>query len=141
MYAGPFATLAKRVSRLVGHPAAFAGAVALVAGWAMLGPMLGFSETWQLAVNTGTTIATFLIVFLVQNTQNRESEAMQIKLDELIRATKGAHTILLDLEELDEATLDEIRARYERLAAEARRRRGRDTGTPEVALPDAPEGD
>ena len=97
--------------------------------------MFGFSDTWQLVINTCTTIVTFLMVFLIQSTQNRDAEAMQVKLDELIRVIEGAHNALLDLEELDEAELDHIRANYAKLAARAREdlREGmRDTGTPEV---------
>jgi len=88
--------------------------------WAVSGPFFGFSDTWQLIINTGTTIVTFLMVFLIQNTQNRDSEAMQLKLDELIRATRGAHNALLDLEEMDESQLDLVRGDYEKLAEHAR---------------------
>jgi low affinity Fe/Cu permease len=104
--------------------------------WAASGPLFGYSDTWQLVVNTSTTIVTFLMVFVIQHTQNRDTVAIQIKLDELIRATQGAHNALLDLEELDETQLTEHLRRYEQLAAEARRRlnKGRiDTGSPEVA--------
>jgi low affinity Fe/Cu permease len=97
--------------------------------------MFGFSDTWQLVINTGTTIITFLMVFLIQNTQNRDTEAIQVKLDELIRATKGAHNALLDLEELEEGTLDAFKSKYEALASAARaelRRGVEDTGTPEA---------
>lgn len=86
----------------------------------MSGPLFGFSDTWQLVINTGTTVITFLMVFLIQNTQNRDSEAVQVKLDELIRAIKGARNSLLDLEELEGEDLDQIRARYEALAKQAR---------------------
>jgi low affinity Fe/Cu permease len=85
-----------------------------------MGPMFGFSDTWQLVINTGTTIITFLMVFLIQNTQNRDSEALQVKLDELIRATHGAQNALLDLEELEEEELDRIKAGYEEMAERAR---------------------
>ena len=112
-----FATIAARAT---GRPGTFVLAVAIIVGWAATGPIFGFSDTWQLIINTGTTIVTFLMVFLIQNTQNRDSEAMHVKMDELIRAVKGAHNALLDLEELDEKTLDEIRARYRKLAAKAR---------------------
>lgn len=95
-------------------------AVAVIAAWIVTGPLFGFSDTWQLVINTGTTIVTFLMVFLIQNTQNRDTEAIQVKLDELIRATKGADNALLDLEELDEDDLDAFRAKYEALAAAAR---------------------
>ena len=90
--------------------------------WLVTGPLFRFSDTWQLVINTGTTIITFLMVFLIQNTQNRDTEAMQIKLDEIIRATKAAENSLLDLEELDEETLDEYRRKYEELAERARRK-------------------
>jgi low affinity Fe/Cu permease len=88
--------------------------------WGITGPIFGFSDTWQLVINTGTTIITFLMVFLIQNTQNRDSEAMQVKLDELIRATQGAQNALLDLEELEEDELDRIKAGYEEIAEQAR---------------------
>jgi low affinity Fe/Cu permease len=95
----------------------------LIAAWAASGPLVGFSDTWQLVINTGTTIVTFLMVFLIQHTQNRDTQALQIKLDELIRATAGAHNALLDLEELEEQELDRIRDNYEVLAKRARDRR------------------
>jgi low affinity Fe/Cu permease len=95
-------------------------ALTIILIWSLTGPIFGFSDTWQLVINTGTTIATFLMVFLIQNTQNRDTEAVQIKLDELIRAMEGAHNALLDLEELDEKQLDRIRANYEKLAEKAR---------------------
>jgi low affinity Fe/Cu permease len=114
---------------------AFLLAVAVIASWAATGPLFGFSDTWQLVVNTGTTIVTFLMVFLIQNTQNRDTEALQIKLDELIRITAGAHTALLDLEELEEKELDRIHANYERIARQAREQADRDdTGTPPVEI-------
>ena len=103
--------------------------------WGVAGPLFQFSDTWQLVINTGTTIVTFLMVFLIQNTQNRDSHAVQLKLDELIRAVSGAHNALLDLEELEEADLERFRARFEELARAAREAlvRGElDTGTPEV---------
>jgi len=112
----------------------FTFAVAIIAVWLVTGPIFGFSDTWQLAINTGTTIITFLMVFLIQNTQNRDTEAIQLKLDELIRATKGAHNALLDLEELEEENLDVFKSKYQALAAAARSQleQGRlDTGTPE----------
>jgi low affinity Fe/Cu permease len=115
-----FTRFAKWTARMSGRPATFALAVAVILGWATLGPVFGFSDTWQLVINTGTTIVTFLMVFLIQNTQNRDSEAIQIKLDELIRAIEGAHNALLDLEELEETELDEIRGSYTALAKRAR---------------------
>ncbi|MDX6272160.1 MAG: hypothetical protein QOD28_3383 [Acidobacteriota bacterium] len=115
-----FTRFAKLTARVTGRPSTFAVAVAIIIGWALTGPLFGYSDTWQLVINTGTTIVTFLMVFLIQNTQNRDSEAMQVKLDELIRAVVGAHNVLLDLEELEEKDLDRIRAGYEKLAERAR---------------------
>jgi low affinity Fe/Cu permease len=122
-------------ARATGRPAAFATAAGVIVLWAATGPLFGFSDTWQLVINTGTTIVTFLMVFLIQNTQNRDTEALQVKLDELIRVTEGAHLVLLDLEELDDRQLDRICQTYQRLAAKAREdlKRGEvDTGTPEL---------
>jgi low affinity Fe/Cu permease len=118
-----FGRFAKTAARLSGRPAAFGLAAAIVLVWALTGPLFGFSDTWQLVINTGTTIVTFLMVFLIQHTQNRDTEALQIKLDELIRTTAGAHNALLDLEELEEKELDQIRDNYEMLAKRARDRR------------------
>lgn len=128
-----FTDFAKATSRATGRPSAFLVACAIIAVWALTGPFFGFSDTWQLVVNTGTTVVTFLMVFLIQNTQNRDSEAMQVKLDELIRATDGAHNALLDLEELEQHELDQLRATYSKLAKKARKdlRQGiGDTGRP-----------
>ncbi|MDP1862636.1 MAG: low affinity iron permease family protein [Thiobacillus sp.] len=129
-----YTRFAKAASHFCGRPRVFALAVAVIAVWIVTGPMFGFSDTWQLVINTGTTIITFLMVFLIQNTQNRDTEAIQVKLDELIRATQGAHNALLDLEELDEETLNAFRTKYEALASAARAQLDngdRDTGTPE----------
>jgi low affinity Fe/Cu permease len=134
-----FTQFAKATARSTGRPAAFLLASATIVVWAATGPLFGFSDTWQLVINTGTTIVTFLMVFLIQNTQNRDSEAIQIKLDELIRATEGCHTALLDLEELEDEELDRMRAAYGKLAERARekmRRGGTDTDVPEVEAPD-----
>jgi len=131
---GRFERFANGVARRAGRPGAFGAAAGVVLLWALVGPLLGFSEVWQLSINTGTTIVTFLMVFLIQNTQNRDTTALQVKLDELIRSTKGAHNVLLDLEELTEDELEQVRRRYEELAERAREdlRRGRpDTGTKE----------
>ncbi len=130
-----FSRFAKWAAYATGHPTSFVLAVGTLCVWAITGPFYHFSDTWQLVINTGTTIITFLMVFLIQNTQNRDSAAMQLKLDELIRAVQGAHNALLDLEELTQEDLDQIRARYEALARHAREdlRQGLlDTGTPEV---------
>jgi low affinity Fe/Cu permease len=115
-----FTRFAKWTSRMAGRPVAFSIALGALIVWAVSGPFFGFSDTWQLVINTGTTIVTFLMVFLIQNTQNRDSEAIQVKLDELIRANKAAHNALLDIEDLEEEELDQIRSDYEELAARAR---------------------
>ena len=130
-----FTRFAKWTARASGRPSTFAVAVLVIAVWAITGPIFGFSDTWQLIINTGTTIITFLMVFLIQNTQNRDAEAIQIKLDELIRRAKGGHNVLLDLEELEDEELSRIRAGYRKIAEEARgklRRGEGDTDTPEV---------
>jgi len=116
-----FTRFAKWTARYTGHPIAFGIAVSIIIVWGLSGPIFGFSDTWQLVINTGTTIVTFLMVFLIQNTQNRDSKAIQVKLDDLIRCTEGAHNALLDLEELDEKELDRICASYEKLAEKARK--------------------
>ncbi|HTI51280.1 MAG TPA: low affinity iron permease family protein [Planctomycetaceae bacterium] len=129
-----FSRFAKSTARITGRPITFAMAMGLILAWAITGPVFGFSDTWQLVINTSTTIVTFLMVFLIQNTQNRDSEAVQVKLDELIRVIEGAHNALLDLEELEETDLDLVRGRYKTLAERARRdlRHGlTDTNAPE----------
>ena len=115
-----FTRAAKWASHTAGRPMTFMVAVGIILLWAMTGPIFKFSDTWQLVINTGTTIITFLMVFLIQNTQNRDTEALQIKLDELIRAVESAHNALLDLEELDDDELDLIRKDYLDLAKTAR---------------------
>ena len=115
-----FTRFAKWTSKFTGRPVTFVCAVLVILVWGITGPIFGFSDTWQLVINTGTTIVTFLMVFLIQNTQNRDTEALQVKLDELIRCMEGAHNALLDLEELDEKELDRIRDEYEGLARTAR---------------------
>ena len=115
-----FSRFVKLTARITGEPLTFIIAVSVVAAWAVTDPLFGFSDTWQLVINTGTTIITFLMVFLIQSTQNRDSEAMQVKLDELIRATHGAHKAVLDLEEIEEEKLDRIKAGYEKIAEQAR---------------------
>ena len=130
-----FTRFAKWTSHVAGRPMAFAVALAVIVVWAVTGLVFHFSDTWQLVINTGTTIVTFLMVFLIQNTQNRDAYAIQVKLDELIRCMNGAHNALLDLEELEDDELDRIRRNYERLAEEARTalREGKfDTGIPEI---------
>jgi low affinity Fe/Cu permease len=130
-----FVRFAQWVSRVTGRPITFFIAVATILVWGISGPLFGFSDTWQLVINTATTIITFLMVFVIQNTQNRDTAAIQIKLDELIRATQGAHNALLDLEELDEEELKAYLTRYEELAAAARRRLDNgqlDTDSPDI---------
>ena len=115
-----FTRFAKGTAYATGRPATFALALTVVVVWAVSGPLFHWSDTWQLVINTGTTIVTFLMVFLIQNTQNRDSEAVQVKLDELIRALEGADNALLDLEELEDEELDRMRADYEKLAQQDR---------------------
>jgi low affinity Fe/Cu permease len=132
-----FGAFARRISRWSGQSWSFALALLVVLVWGITGPTFGYSDTWQLVINTGTTIVTFLMVFLIQNTQNRDSEAMQMKLDELIRSIHGAHNALVNLEELEDAELDRIRENYSLIAERARRalERGRsDTGVPPVDM-------
>jgi low affinity Fe/Cu permease len=132
---GFFNRFANRIARVTGNASSFIVAVSIIAVWAVTGPVFGFSDTWQLAINTSTTIVTFLMVFLIQNTQNRDSAAVQLKLDELIRATAGAHNGLLDLEELSDAEILSMRGRYRDLARRAREgitAGTQDTGTEDV---------
>jgi len=117
---GGFQKFARTVVRASGHPMAFAIAVGVIVIWAATGPWFHFGNTWLLVINTVASIVTFLMIFLVRSAQNRESEAVQLKLDELIRATKEARNTLLDIEELSEAELDRIKTRFERLARKAR---------------------
>jgi low affinity Fe/Cu permease len=117
-----FSNFARRIATLAGRPLTFALAALAVLVWGATGPLFHYSDTWQLVINTSTTIITFLMVFVIQNTQNRDTAAVQIKLDELIRATQGAHNAILDLEELEEEQLREYLHRYEELAAAARKR-------------------
>ena len=119
---GFFPTFARATSRLAGRPATFAFVVFIVAAWALSGPVFGFSEAWQLTINTLTTIVTFLMVFLIQATQNRESEAIQLKLDEIIVAIDGARNEVLDSENLSEEEQLRLHRKYLRLAERARSR-------------------
>ncbi|HTL46466.1 MAG TPA: low affinity iron permease family protein [Verrucomicrobiae bacterium] len=129
--------MATRVACASGHPTAFLTAVSVVLVWAVTGPLFHFSDTWQLVINTGTTIVTFLMVFLIQNTQNRDNEAIQLKLDELIRSTSGAHNFLLNIEDLTEEELQLIKKRYSELAVKVREELKigkKDLGNPEIRL-------
>jgi low affinity Fe/Cu permease len=125
-----FTRFAKATARGAGHPATFGLALLIIIAWAATGPLFHFSDTWQLVINTGTTIVTFLMVFLIQNTQNRDSVAMQIKLDELLRAAKGAQTAMADLEDLTDQELRAFQAHYRQLAEEARGRMRKDKTLP-----------
>lgn len=134
---GAFTVFSKKVSSFAGKPLTFIAALLIVIVWASVGPFFKYSDTWQLVINTGTTIITFLMVFLIQNTQNRDTTALQLKLDELIRSMNGAHTVLLDIEELSDEELSNIREKYEDIASEARKRlrAGKsDTNIPSVII-------
>lgn len=135
-----FNRFSNKSAALSGSPTTFIIAFIIIIIWAVTGPLFDYSDTWQLVINTGTTIITFLMVFLIQNTQNRDSNAVQIKLDELIRATEGAHTALLDLEELSQAELIEICQKYKAIAQESRkilRKGNEDTHIPDVDFTDS----
>ncbi|GAB2178727.1 low affinity iron permease family protein [Dongia sp. agr-C8] len=114
-----FTCFANHTARAAGHPFTFVAAVLIIVGWAVSGPVFGFSDTWQLIINTSTTIVTFLMVFLIQNTQNRDSTAMHLKLDEIIFALDGAHNTLMNLEDLEDKDLQRIQQRYKALAEKA----------------------
>jgi len=132
-----FDRFAKQAECSMGHPKAFVIAVGAILLWAVSGPFFHYSDTWQLVINTATTIVTFLMVFLIQNSQNRDSAAIQLKLNELIRTREGAHNMLLNLEELSLSDIQELTAHYEKLASCARNsiKQGKaDTETPEVQL-------
>jgi low affinity Fe/Cu permease len=133
-----FTRIATATARLAGRPATFVLMLLLVLAWALAGPYFGYSDTWQLTINTGTTILTFLMVFLIQATQNRDAAAIQIKLDEIIRALEGAHNAMLDLEELDEDDLVKLRESYLVLAERARKALQR--GVPDTDVPDVGAG-
>ncbi len=130
-----FGNFAASSARVLGSVTAFVAAIGVVVLWAVTGSLFGYSDTWQLVINTGTTIVTFLMVFLVQNTQNRDSAAIQLKLDELVRSTPRAHNAMLDLDQLSPEDIDQIRRLYENLGKKARQNRARgssDTGCPDV---------
>jgi low affinity Fe/Cu permease len=129
-----FTRFATWTAGAAGRPMTFVLACLIIVVWGITGPLFGYSDTWQLVINTGTTIVTFLMVFLIQNSQNRDSKAIQLKLDELIRSTRGAHNALLDLEELNEEEINRIRTLYISLAAKARI--GMDAGALDIGIPD-----
>ena len=111
-----FMHFAQWVSHVTGRPVTFMLAVAIIVVWAMLGPFFGFSDTWQLVINTATTVITFLMVFVIQNTQNRDTASMHIKIDELIRVTQKARNVLLDLEDFDDRELERLHQDFQKLA-------------------------
>ena len=132
---GRFQCFARSTARVTGSPVAFALALSIILAWGVTGPLFHFSDTWQLVINTGTTIITFLMVFLIQSTQNRDSEALHLKLDELLRSCGGAHNAVLDIEEMSEEELDELKRAYSALARKAMQdiRSGKsDLGIPEL---------
>jgi low affinity Fe/Cu permease len=128
-----FRKFATKISLFVGSPVTFFIAVLMIATWALTGPIFGFSDTWQLVINTSTTIVTFLIVFLIQNTQNRDARAMQLKLDELIHGVKGARSSLINIEEMSDADLEELQEEFrniqEKYNAAMERRKNRKNST------------
>ena len=129
-----FTRFARRISCDAGRPSAFIFALLLIAAWAVTGPLFDFSDTWQLVINTGTTIVTFLMVFLIQNTQNRDSQAIHVKLDELIRAKKGARNTLLNLDDLSDQELEELRVSFNKIAEKAKRGAQNDSEETETEL-------
>ncbi len=134
---GLFGCIAEKIAYGAGQPVAFLSAFAAVIIWIVCGPFFHYSDAWQLFINTGTTVITFLMVFLIQNMQNRDTKALHLKLDELIRATEGAHTTLLGLDELSDIELRDLHAKYKVLASEAQERvkaGGLDTDIPEVVI-------
>lgn len=128
-----FIAFSRHLATLVGRPVTFMSALLLVVIWGLSGPLFGFNATWQMIINTVTSIITFLMIFLIQNTQNRDTDAIQIKLDELIRATQGAHNTLLNIENLDDHQLAEFRQKYEQLAKKAKK--GVEAGVPDTDSP------
>lgn len=129
-----FTRFSQMAARYTGEPATFIGAMVIIVVWGMTGPLFGFNDTWQLVINTSTSIVTFLMVFLIQNSQNRDTAALQIKLDELIARLDGPREVLLDLEDLDEETLERLRLEYALLADKARERSDSGAG-PEASSP------
>lgn len=122
-----FRLIAKKTSDFVGSPWSFVGALCIILAWAISGPIFNFSDTWQLFINTGTTIVTFLMVFLIQNTQNRESKALHIKLDEIIRSIRGAKNAIIDAEEMTDEELEHLMQNFHKISHEHAKRRARKT--------------
>jgi low affinity Fe/Cu permease len=134
---GLFRFCAQGVANAAGSPGAFLIAVAIIAAWGVLGPVFGYSDTWQLVINTATTIVTFLMVFLIQNTQNRDNKALHLKLDELLRGVKGARTSLMALEQLSDEELEELQKQFERIS---KRVHARETKAGESTVASAGQG-
>ncbi len=130
-----FRHVAQFTARVIGSPIAFVGAVLVVVLWAISGPLFGFSDTWQLVINTGTTIVTFLVVFMIQNTQNRDSKAIQLKLDELLRAIQKARTSLVDLEDLSDSELERLEQEFRALREQETAAPSPNTDTPRASAP------
>ena len=140
---GLFSRFARQTAWASGSPLTFGLALGVILTWALTGPIFNYSDTWQLVINTSTTIVTFLMVFLIQNTQNRDAQAVQLKLDELIRANEKAHNAFMDLEELTDVELEKIHRKFLALSHRAReslRTGSEDTGSPELDLDDEPKG-
>lgn len=134
---GSFVKISQKIAEVTGEPYTFIGAACLIVLWALCGPLFGFSDTWQLVVNTSTTIVTFLMVFLIQSTQNRDTEALHLKLDELIRANGNAHLVLMDIEKLGEKEFQSFRKAYDKIAEDARKHlesKRDDTGSPDINI-------
>lgn len=127
-----YSGVARKVAHIAGRPATFVVALTCIILWIASGPLFDFSDTWQLVINTATTIVTFLMVFLIQSTQNRDTEAIHLKLDELIRVTQGAQNSMLDLEEIEEKELHELRKKYGQIAQQARASLYRSEGETDV---------
>jgi low affinity Fe/Cu permease len=137
-----FTRFAKRTARAAGQPTTFVIAVAITLIWAVTGPIFNYSDSWQLVINTGTTIITFLMVFVIQNTQNRDAVAMHIKLDELIHAMKGARDQLIDIEDLTEEELERLQTRFAAMAHRSKAGRGRGAAEqPEEPQPSLSSGE
>ena len=126
----PFSNFAKWTARATGHPAAFMTAASIVVVWGVTGPIFQFSDTWQLVINTGTTIVTFLMVFLIQNTQDRETRAINLKLDELLRAIKTARNDMIDMENVSDEELEEIEDQFHDLTKQLRNKNGQKNRSP-----------
>lgn len=134
-----FRLIAKKTSDFVGSPWSFVGALMIIVIWGITGPLFNFTDTWQLIINTGTTIVTFLMVFLIQNTQNRESKALHIKLDEIIRSSRGAKNALIDAEEMSDEELEVLMTNFHKISHEHAKRRQRKATSTIASVPGNPK--